>query len=82
MTSLPDPQPEEEFAAVRRRVDQLVGGHHRARRELELAITDLSAYRLWAEARAKDNPHSAVATTGYVEEITEMLTQLRSALDG
>ena len=82
MTSFPHSQPQEDFLAVRQRVDQLVGGHPRARHELELAITDLSAYRLWAEARAKDNPHSAVATTSYVEEITEMLGLLRSTLDG
>ena len=82
MSAFPQPELDELTASLHRRVDQLVSDKHRARRELELAITDLSAYRLWAEARAKDNPHSALATTSYVEEITEMLTQLRRTLDG
>ncbi len=82
MSASPDPQFDEETASLHRRVDELVSGNLRPRHELERAITDLSAYRLCAEARAKDNPHSAVATTGYVEEITEMLKQLRRTLDG
>lgn len=82
MSGFPHPEPDQDTASLHRRVDQLVNDQHRARRELELAITDLCAYRLWAQARAEHNPHSRVATTGYVEEITEMLTQLRSILDG
>lgn len=82
MSASSHPQFDEDTASLHRRVDQLVSGNHRARHELELAMTDLSAYRLWAEARAKDNPHSALATTGYIEEITEMLRQLRRTLDG
>ena len=77
MSSFPLEQ-REDSEQTRQRVLGLLAGEKRGRREVEAVITDLSAYRLWAEVRRRENPHS-LADENYIQQLNELLGILRDA---
>ena len=78
MATAPEPRRPAPSDHLRRRVLRLVTDDDCARQEVEVAITDIAAYRLWAEVRRCQNPSSPL-TASYVDELNELLAILRDA---
>ena len=78
MASFAYQPPDDDPRELRDSVLQFSAAPDRSCEQVEEAITDLAAYRLWAEVRRRQNPSSPLAAR-YVDELNELLAILRNA---